>query len=144
MYLAGGDIMLPDTSVNPEIFSGFNMDIMPSQTWKIDFETGRVKEAIDEVEALKQSIYCILRTERYEYLIHSRNYGIELDKLYGKNKRFVIPELQRYICEALYQDERITNISGFEITNFGKSYAVSFKVDTVFNQPINITDEVMI
>lgn len=54
MRLAGGDIMLPDTSVNPEIFSGFNMDIMPSQTWKIDFETGRVKAAIDEIEALKQ------------------------------------------------------------------------------------------
>lgn len=144
MHSVGGDIMLPNTAVNPEIFSRFSEEVMPSKTWDIDFETGRVKGMIDEIDAVKQAIYCILRTERYEYLIHSRDYGIELNRLYGKDKRFVLPELQRYICEALYQDDRIVNISGFEFTNTKRNFGLKFRVETVFGQTINIIDEVVI
>lgn len=34
---------------------------------------------------MKQAIYKILQTERFEYLIYSWNYGIELNAVVGKS-----------------------------------------------------------
>lgn len=42
----------------------------PTRTFKIDFDAGRVGGFCDETEAMKQAIYKILQTERFEYLIY--------------------------------------------------------------------------
>lgn len=63
---------------------------------------------------MKQTIYCILNTERFEHLIYSWNYGIELKHLIGENTTFAIPELERVIQEALLQDDRISEVNNFD------------------------------
>ncbi|MEN7878670.1 DUF2634 domain-containing protein, partial [Clostridioides difficile] len=69
-------------------------------------EKSKIDGICDDVEALKQTIFLILNTERYQHLIYSWNYGVELNDLIGEPISFVIPELERRIKEALIQDDR--------------------------------------
>ena len=84
----------------------------------------------DGIEAIKQAIYCILNTERFEYLIYSWNYGVEFKNLIGEKSTYVIPELERLIKEALLQDDRIEDLSDFKFTQNKNAITVNFKVIT--------------
>ncbi len=45
-----------------------------SQTYKIDFENGRIpNEFITGLDAIKQFVYLSLHTERYAYSVHSHD-----------------------------------------------------------------------
>jgi len=79
---------------------------------------------------MKQAVYCILNTERFEHLIYSWNYGIELKHLIGENTTFVIPELERVITEALLQDSRITEVKDFDFEINKNEIKVKFTVIT--------------
>src|SRR5690606_29056146 len=87
----------------------------PSLTYGIDFEKGRIIGMIDGLEAVKQAVFLILRTERYRYLIYSTDYGSELEGLIGRDSLFVQSELKRRIREALMQDDRIEDVTNFNI-----------------------------
>lgn len=78
------------------------------KTYKIDFSKKRITNTIDGIEALKQTIYCILNTERYENIIYSWNYGSEFNSLIGKDKDFILGDLKRRIVDALSVDEEST------------------------------------
>ena len=91
---------------------------------------------------MEQAIYKILLTERYQYLIYSWNYGIELKDLFGKPISYCCVELERRIKEALLQDTRITNVYNFEFENPKfETVLVKFIADTIFGE-VNITKEV--
>jgi len=113
---------------------GFEVIEYPSKTFKIDFENNRIDGFIDGKEALKQSIYMILNTERYKNLIFSWNYGAEIKDLIGKPNTFVIPELDRRITEALMQDDRISDVGDFEFTKGRGSLHVKFTVYSKFGE----------
>ena len=82
----------------------------PSTTYYLDIEKNVIIGKCDGIEAMRQAIYCILNTERFDYLIYSWNFGIETKDLIGENATYVIPELQRVIEEALLQDNRLNDI----------------------------------
>lgn len=137
--------MIPNINVTPDTFRGIYDDALPSKTYNIDFDAQRITGYIDEIEAVKQTIYLIMRTERYNYLVYSRMYGIELEELFGREKRFVFPQLMTRITDALLQDDRILNVSSFRFGDIGHGhYTVSFSVETIFGNQVNITDEVVI
>ena len=98
----------------------------------------------DEVEAVEQAIYFILRIERYKYIIFSRDYGIELEDLFGKSKQYVIPQLGKRILDALMQDDRITSVSGFSFSCEQNKYTVKFTVGTVYGNDISVNDKVVV
>ena len=50
----------------------------PSLCHRMILDTERISGECDGVEAVKQAIYNILNTERYQYIIYSWNYGVEL------------------------------------------------------------------
>ena len=75
-----------------------------------------------------------MNTERFEHLIYSWNYGIELKHLIGENTTFVIPELERVITEALLQDTRITEVNNFEFEINKNSITAKFKVITTVGE----------
>ena len=106
---------------------------MPSKQHKMFIDKNRITGLCDSLEAVQQSVFKILNTERYDYLIYSWNYGIELKDLYGKSPMYVCPEIERRVKEALFQDDRITNIDEFEfdISRKGVVY-VTFTVHTIF------------
>ncbi|MCL1831718.1 MAG: DUF2634 domain-containing protein [Oscillospiraceae bacterium] len=80
-----------------------------SRTYDLE-RSGRL---IDGVEAVKQAVYKILKTERFRYPVYSDDYGIECDGLLGADNEYVGVELERRITEALSVDERIDGVSAF-------------------------------
>ena len=128
--------MLPSDNLDYDIedVSIINFDVRqePSKTFKLNIEKSKIDGICDDVEALKQTIFLILNTERYQHLIYSWNYGVELNDLIGEPISFVIPELERRIKEALIQDERIENIDNFEFQNIKGKVQCRFSVHTKY------------
>lgn len=107
-------------------------ETQPSLTYALDLESGRIRGKVDRLEALRQAVYLILSTERYDWLIYSWNYGREFKELIGQPKEFVLPELKRCISEALLQDDRITTVDGFEFTMGKDTVHAAFTVRSIF------------
>lgn len=103
---------------------------MTSRTYNINRNTNRISGYIDDKDAIIQAIYLILQTERYESMIYNWYYGVEFDGLIGKNKDYVTSELQRVIREALTEDDRIIEVSDFDITYTDDSALIEFLVQT--------------
>jgi hypothetical protein len=111
----------------------FELETQPTDAYKLNGETGRVCGYVEGLEAMKQAIYKILLTERYQYIIYSWDYGIETLDLYGEPATYVCPELERRISEALLMDERIESVSDFEFDTSKKGVVhVAFTVHTIF------------
>lgn len=123
--------MIPGTKAFLE--QDFQIEEQPTHTYKMHLASEHVRGYTDEQEAMKQAIYKILSTERYQYVMYSWNYGIELLDLYGEPVSYVCPELKRRITEALTWDERIKSVDDFEFNIFKKGEVhVRFTVHTVF------------
>jgi phage baseplate assembly protein W len=117
--------------------------IGPSLTYRIRYEKdGQIQGYCDDLEAMKQAIYKIINTERYQYIIYSWNYGIELRDLFGKPIPFVYAEVQRRIEEALLQDDRITKVKDFEFSHTDGDVAVHFNVSTIYGD-VNDVEKVV-
>lgn len=117
------DIILPETDDTT----------VPSDNYRMILKNKTVVGHVDDIEAMKQVIYKILSTERYENIIYSWDYGIELRDLIGEPYDYVCACLEGRIKEALMQDDRIEAVSGFEYERTGKdSLRVTFDVKTVF------------
>lgn len=120
--------MIPQNSIDVELTS--EEIVETSRTYKI---TGnRIQGYTDGLEALKQAIYKVLNTERYEYPIYSFNYGIELENLIGKDPIYVQIELKRRIRECLLRDDRITEVGNFKFEISGDEIKCTFDVHSIF------------
>ena len=96
-------------------------------------ENGRVIGYIENIKAIEQTIYKIMRTERFQYIIYDWDYGIELQELFGKSPDYVVADLKRRFEEALLQNEYITEIQDFDCSITGKdTIQVVFVVVTQF------------
>lgn len=122
--------MIPAT--NDDLKQDFEFTQLPSNTFKLHTSTETIAGYVDGLEAVKQAIYIILNVERYEYLIHSWDIGVELADLIGQPVSFCLPEIKRRITEGLLQDDRITAVDNFNFdVNKGKVHA-TFEVSTIF------------
>lgn len=113
----------------------------PGKTYKIDFDNKKIVGFIDNIEAIKQTIFSILNTERYEHLIFSYDYGVELQDLIGEDSIYVKADIHRRIEEALLQDDRILSVDNPMITTKGECLFYSCTVSTIYGN-INIEREV--
>ena len=113
-----------------ELIEDFEIEINPSKTYYLDTDKNRIIGMCDDEVAIRQAVYMILNTERFEHLIYSWNYGVEFKNLIGENKTYVIPELERVIKEALIQDDRIKDVNNFEFKSEKKNILVTFNVVT--------------
>jgi hypothetical protein len=103
-----------------------------SYTFFLDIDKNLVYNFTDQLEAMKQAIYLIINTERYQYVIFSWNYGIELDDLFGQPISYILPEIKRRIQEALLQDTRIEAVDNFEFTVTKGVVFTTFTAHTIF------------
>lgn len=123
--------MIPSTTGFLE--QDFEITEQPTKTYRMNLESNRVRGYVDGQEAMKQAIFKILQTERYQYIMYSWNYGIETLDLYGEPISWVCPELERRISEALLWDSRITSVDNFEFNISKKGVIhVTFIAHTVF------------
>ena len=122
--------MIP--TINEQFLRDFTELNIPSKDYALDIENERINGSVEDLEHLKQTTYIILNTERYEHLIYSWDYGVELNDLIGMPHSYVIPEIERRVTEALTQDERITGVSGFEHVKTKKGLHSTFVVSSTF------------
>jgi hypothetical protein len=87
---------------------------------------------VDGVDALIQTMFIILSTERYKFPIYSFDFGVELVDLFGKPIPFVIAEIPRRITEALTQDNRIDSCSNFLFAADKNKLRVQFTANTIY------------
>ena len=120
--------MIPQSNIDVEL--SLDESIETSRTYKI--VGNRIQGYTDELEALKQAIYKVLSTERYEYPIYSFNYGIELESLIGKDPIYVQVELKRRIRECLLKDDRITEVDNFQFEVHGDEIKCTFEVHSIY------------
>lgn len=135
--------MTPKTSTNAQISNEIITEEMTSKTYKIDFSKNRINEKIDGLEALKQAIYCILNTIRYENIIYSHNYGSEVNSAIGLDYDLAKAEVKRYISEAILADDRFIEIQNYTTEKLtSDSMLISFDVLTEYGLTLNVEKEV--
>lgn len=123
-------MLLPAAS-GIEVISPYDVKEQVSRTYYLDKQNERIISITDDyIKAVEQAVYMILSIERYDYVMYSWNYGIELRDLFGRERQYVIPMLTTRIKEALIQDERIESVGEFKISINKSVYSVSFKVST--------------
>lgn len=104
----------------------------PSKSYKIDNKTyERINGYVDELEAITQTVYIILQSERYMFPIYSWDYGVELVDLIGQPTSYVLSEIPRRITEALTTDNRIEDVIDFEFEIDKSKVHTTFTVVTV-------------
>ena len=124
--------MIPQTGDDLQL--DFEIETLPSLTPKMNHNTLTIAGLIDQRKAVEQAVFLILNTERYQWLIHSWDYGVELHNLIGKDVEYCIPEIERRIREALLQDDRITAVEQFEFDVNKKQIHVTFHVISIFSE----------
>ena len=136
--------MLPNTAYNAETYAAFEQREHETATYGFNEEKNGIRGVINGTDALKQAVYCILSTERRKYPIYSSVYGIELEDLFGCDKRYVIPQLQSRITDALTADSRIASVSDFSFSWSGGVCSAAFTVRAVDGSSIEYNYEAVI
>lgn len=117
---------------NDDLKVDFQFGELPTNTFHLRISKDSITGFTDRLQAMVQAIYLILSIERFEHLIYSWNYGIELADLFGQPISFCIPEIRRRITEALLQDTRITAVDEFEFEHSRGTVHTSFLVHTIY------------
>lgn len=120
--------MLPTSNSYVEEDNMITVTEEPSKTFYIDFINNKVVGTVDGLEAVKQAVFLILNTERYENMVYDWDYGFETQDLIGMPVGYVYPELKRRIEEALTQDDRIESVDAFSFGKNGSTVSVTFTV----------------
>ena len=137
--------MIPDSS---EVLQAeqdtATFEILPTKTYMLDFENGRIIGTVDGRDAVVQFIRKVFSTDKYAFEIYDWYYGNELKKLVGQSYDYVVTRIPNLFREALLADDRIVDVSNFEFTRSGlDSILVSCRIDTVYGN-INYEQEVLI
>ena len=129
----GGQRFLCLDVSNVQIMTDLDIVSQPNKTYYIDKEKKIVQGTVEDyLKTVEQSVYLILQTERYDYIMYSHKYGIELKDLYGREENYVVPMLMLRVPEALLQDERIESVEDFSYTVNGGKFLINFTIKTKY------------
>ena len=109
--------------------------IQETRTYSIDFINGRIDGMIDGLAAVQQAITKILMTERFKNIIYSDDYGSELKALLmnpDKTEALMETEIPELIKDALLIDDRILEVSNFNLDQNGSELSILFDVYTIY------------
>lgn len=124
--------MIPQQQVNLTVLETITE---PSLTYKLDLASKRIGHQIDGQEAVLQAVTKILNTERYACVIYTSQYGVEFERLLGKDYDFVVADLERTISEALLADDRVLSISDFAVQKSGTDHlTATFTIHTIYGE----------
>lgn len=117
-------------------------ETLPTKTFRLDMENGRIIGKVDDSEAVMQFIKKVLDTSKYAYEIYDWYYGNQLNLLVGQPYDYVVARVPSIMEEALCCDDRITGVRDFTFEKTGLDVCVvSFYVDTIYGSQ-KVTTEV--
>lgn len=122
--------MIP-TLYGDDLTADFTLRTQPTRTYRLNFGGKPSTGMLDGQEAMKQTIFMILHSERYAHEIFSWNYGVELVSRIGQANTPLLESLIRQsISEALLQDDRILRVENFAFVRNRKRLTVRFTAVT--------------
>ena len=133
-------------SEDDEIDNDVTVLSYPNRTFKMNTDVKRFSGKIDEENtesAIRQAVFCMLNTQRYNSEIFSTNYGFEFQDLIGQDVDYICAVLPSRIKEALTMDDRIEDVTDFDIFVKNKSVFAKFTVVTA-DEDVEIDTEVNI
>ncbi|OAB46536.1 DUF2634 domain-containing protein [Paenibacillus antarcticus] len=108
---------------------------LPSKTYRLDLVNKRISsQTIDGLEAIKQVVFKILSTTRFEHLIYSNDFGNEVDLSANRGRSVFESEVERWVEEALTQDDRITAVTSFKFAYELDNALINFTVESEFGR----------
>ncbi|WP_276355423.1 DUF2634 domain-containing protein [Cohnella caldifontis] len=122
------------------------------RSWLFDFDagefvltpTGKIAVA-EETDAWLEWCRKALQTERYRYLIYSRDYGQEYEGLIGGglSRPAVESEIRRITVETLMTDPRTASVDGFVFAWDGERCSFTCTITNVRDESGTITGSVV-
>ena len=115
---------------------------MPSRTYRIDWDEGRIIGFVDGQEAMRQYIKKALITPRFRCLIYSNQYGSEIEDMLiqrDATREYIETKVGFLVTDALIYDPRILQVYNIAIQFMDKypmqdSCVITFDVDTIYGQ----------
>lgn len=104
-------------------------------TYIVDKATNDFK-IVEGLDALKVWIYFALKTDRFEHLVFSWDFGTDLTNLVGQkySKGLTESEAYRYIEEALIINPYILSIKKNSVTFDGDNLHININVNSVYGE----------
>ena len=109
----------------------------PSQTYRLDWEKGRIVGRVDKLAAVNQAIHKALATPRFKCLIYDNQYGSEVeDAIIAKDAtpEYIETVVEGFIRDALLPDTRILDVYNFEIEFKEDAAYIAFQADTIYGE----------
>lgn len=129
-------ILPQGSSLNSEV----NVVSETIETVEYKIKNGKIIGICTGKEALEQSIYFRLGSEKHKHLIYPGDYGVLLDVV-GMDEDIAQSEIERRITETLIQDNRINSVDDFEFEVNEDSMLVRCTVYSIYGE-IPISKEV--
>lgn len=108
---------------------------LPSKTYRLDLDAGRIAGYVDGQDAVRQAIRKAIITPRFKCLIYDNQYGSEIeDAVIAKDatREYVESAAEGFVRDALLPDSRVLDVHDFSF-EFGDDEAhITFTADTVF------------
>ena len=92
--------------------------IAPSQTWRIDFASGRLSSAIiDGKEAVMQMAAIVTQTQRGRHFIYDDDFGVSADEIISSDlpNAIAADEMAQEVAEAIEQDDRVESVVSVDV-----------------------------
>ena len=120
-----------------------NLPLFTEYAWNFELDRfiydGRGRHVVvTGKEAVKVWVYKALKTERYEHLAYSWQYGIEVKKFIGKVMQTGdrIAELKRVIIDCLMINPYIKSIDNVEIGIDGPRLVCTISMTTIYGEAL--------
>ena len=110
---------------------------MPSTTYRLDLDKGRITGRTDGLEAVNQAIRKAIITPRFKCLIYDNQYGSEIEDAvnsHNATQEYIKTAVEGFIVDALKPDTRILNIYDFTFSFKDDSAYITFRADTIFGE----------
>lgn len=108
---------------------------LPSKTYKLDLDKGRIIGIVDGQEAVRQAIRKAIITPRFKCLIYNNQYGSEIKEAIiqkDATREYTETVVPGFVRDALRPDTRVTGVSNFTFEFEGDEARISFDADTIY------------
>ncbi len=108
---------------------------LPSLTYALDLDKGRIVGRVDGLKATEQAIRKALITPRWKCLVYDNHYGSEIKNAIiakSASRELVEAEIPRMVEDALLPDTRILSVEDFSFEFETDKCYIQFTANTIF------------
>ncbi len=110
---------------------------LPSRTYRLDLDAGRIVGFVDGQEAVRQAIRKAIITPRFKCLIYDNQYGSEIEDAVICNdatREYIESVMEGFVRDCLKPDTRILDVHDFEFEFQDDAAYITFTADTIYGE----------